>query len=190
MTEVSAVKETEDALRETHRLLLDAQRISGMRAWEEDLRTGIVKMDAAMLGDGEVRYGPLSREEAWNLIHPADRERLMELRRRTIEIGGPFETEYRMLRPDGVERVVLARGELLRDAAGRPERIVGIALDITDRKHAEEEAERSQRLLRLVLDTLPVGVAVLDKEANTVMFNPAFKRIWEDAITSAAARYA
>ncbi|MFL5393768.1 MAG: PAS domain-containing protein, partial [Myxococcales bacterium] len=188
--EVSAVKDTEDALSETQRLLLDAQRISGMRAWEEDLRTGVVKMDLAMLGDGEVRYGALSREEAWNLIHPADRERLMELRRRTIEIGGPFETEYRMLRPDGVERVMLARGELLRDAAGRPERIVGTALDITDRKHAEEEAERSQRLLRLVLDTLPVGVAVLDEEANTVMFNPAFKRIWEDAITSAAARYA
>ena len=191
LMDVSLVKETERALRETQRVLLEAQRIGQMRAWEEDLRTGVVQMDlATLLGDGEVRYGPRPREEAWNLIHPADRERMMELRRRTIETGGPFETEYRTLLADGVERVLLVRGELLRDPAGRPERIVGTALDITERKRAEEKAERSQRLLRLVLDTLPVGVMVLDKEANIVSFNPASERIWDDLIASGASRYA
>src|SRR4051812_31212561 len=150
LMDVSFVKETERALRETQRLLLEAQRIGQMRAWEEDLRTGIVRMDVGTrLESGEARYGSLPREEAWDLIHPADRERLWELRRRTIETGKPFEPEYTMRRPDGVERVVLLRGELLRDPHGRPERIVGTSLDVTERKRAEEQAEQSQRLLRL-----------------------------------------
>jgi len=64
-----------------------------MRSWEEDLRTGTVQMDVATLpGDGEVRYGSRPREEAWKLIHPADRERLLALRTRVIETGGSFET--------------------------------------------------------------------------------------------------
>ena len=50
-------------------------------------------------------------------------------------------------------------------------------------------AKQSQRLLRLVLDTLPVGVAVQDCDANIVMSNPAVRRLWGDIIESAQPRY-
>jgi signal transduction histidine kinase/PAS domain-containing protein len=147
--DVTGRARAEEALQETRRILLEAQRIGQVRAWEEDLRTGMVKTDlATLLGPEAVPYEALPREQAWKLIHPDDLPRLMELRRRTIEVGGPFQTEYRMVAPDGSERVIFVRGELVRDAAGEPERILGTALDITDRKRAEEALRKNERLLR------------------------------------------
>ncbi len=72
---------------------------------------------------------------------------------------------------------------------GNVDRVLWTATDITERKHAAEEGHRSQQLLRLVLDTLPVGVTVQDCDANIVMFNPASRRIWGDIIESALQRY-
>src|SRR5205085_729641 len=53
-----------------------------------------------------------------------------------------------------------------------------ILCDITDRKRAEEEVRRSERLMRIVLDALPVGVAVMDRSGNVILQNPASDRIW------------
>jgi two-component system NarL family sensor kinase len=68
--------------------------------------------------------------------------------------------------------------------------ILAIACDITDRKRAEEGLRRSERLLRLVLDTLPVGVSVLDLSGDIILSNPASQRIWSGSIRSGRKRYA
>jgi PAS domain S-box-containing protein len=139
----------EKALEEAQRLLLEAQRIGRVRGWKEDVRTGMVTLDLATpLGPAAVRQEAVPREETWKQIHPDDFPRLMELRRLTLEMGGPFETEYRVLEPGGGERVIFIRGELVRDADGKPEQLLGTALDITDRKRAEEKLRKSERLLR------------------------------------------
>ena len=182
----------ESALREAQRILLAAQRVGRIRAWEDDLRTGMVKLDpvGSAAGNGAGHFAQLTEEEAWKQIHPGDFPRMMELRRRIIEEGGPFETEYRLVQPDGTERNMLVRGELVRDAAGRPERVIGVSLDVTDRVRAEEEVRASQRLLQRVLDTLPLGVMVVDRAGNTVLSNPASSRIWGGVIVSGPERWA
>jgi two-component system sensor histidine kinase UhpB len=63
-------------------------------------------------------------------------------------------------------------------------------LDLTDRKRAEEAVRQSPELLRLVLATLPVGVAVLDKSGDIVLINAASKLIWGGMIASGQERYA
>jgi signal transduction histidine kinase/PAS domain-containing protein len=143
--DITERKRAEEVVHKRERQLLDAQRVGQVRLWEEDFRTVLVANDlATLLGEPPVPNLPRPREESWKMIHSGDLPRLMELRRRLLEDGGPFETEYRMVGPDGIERVVLARGELLRDAEGKPERILGTAVDITDRKRAEEALHRSE----------------------------------------------
>src|SRR5712692_10495508 len=181
----------ESALREAQRFLLAAQRVGRIRAWEDDLRTGMVKLDPVGPGAaaGAGHFEQLTEQEAWKVIHPGDLPRMMELRRRIIEEGGPFETEYRMVRPDVPERNILVRGELVRDAAGRPERIIGVSLDVTDRARGEEEVRASQRLLQAVLETLPVGVAVVDRAGDVLLSNPVSSRIWGGLIVAGPERW-
>lgn len=81
-------------------------------------------------------------------IHPDDRDPTRRAARRAMEGQGEYEAEYRMTAPGGATRCVSARGHVERDANGRPLRIRGVSLDITDRKRAEEEAAQLSADLR------------------------------------------
>jgi len=79
-------------------------------------------------------------------IHGDDRERVARIVEEQRETG--FETEFRVVRPDGSVRWIRDRGFPVRDQSGKLYRVAGIAEDITERKHAEDH-------LRLVIDTIP-----------------------------------
>jgi two-component system NarL family sensor kinase len=68
--------------------------------------------------------------------------------------------------------------------------ILAIACDVTNRKRAEEAFARSERLLRLVLEALPVSVAVVDVNGDIVLSNPAARHIWSEIIHDGRERYA
>ncbi len=70
------------------------------------------------------------------------------------------------------------------------ESVLQIATDITDRKCAQQAVAASERLLRVVLDTLPVGVAVMNPAGDIILNNPASRRIWGKMILPGAERYA
>lgn len=68
--------------------------------------------------------------------------------------------------------------------------VLGIACDITDRRRAEKARSDSERLLRVVLDTLPVGVAVVNPAGDIALINPASQRIWGGLIPLGPERFA
>jgi PAS domain S-box-containing protein len=68
--------------------------------------------------------------------------------------------------------------------------VLGITCDITHRKRVEEALAESERRLRVVLDTLPVGVAVVNPAGDIILNNPASKRVWSELIPSGPERYA
>jgi two-component system, NarL family, sensor kinase len=68
--------------------------------------------------------------------------------------------------------------------------VLAVCCDITARKQAEQALAQSERLLRTVLDALPVGVAVVDEGGNILLSNPASQRIWGGLIQSGPERYA
>ena len=82
--------------------------------------------------------------------------------------------EYRILRPDGLQRWIRARAWPICDDEGNVFRIAGIAEDITDRKQAEEVQRREQSLLDSVMRTTDVMLVLLDPQFNFVWVNPAY----------------
>jgi PAS domain S-box-containing protein len=88
-------------------------------------------------------------EEHWlRVLHPDDRERVLAEEQRTDQTGEPYRIEYRQIAGDG--RVVWVRDEatLVRDEEGNSLYWLGVQYDITERKQAEEERERTQEQLR------------------------------------------
>jgi PAS domain S-box-containing protein len=102
--------------------------------------------------------------EGWKkLVHPDDRPAVREAVQRASETGD-VAAEYRVLHPGGVTRWLQAKGRMLFDADGKPQRLIGFMLDVTDRHAAEDELRRLEKQLRLAqrleaMGTLAGGIA-------------------------------
>jgi PAS domain S-box-containing protein len=80
-------------------------------------------------------------------VHPDDRPVVRRVIEAAISTGDPFETEYRLARPDGSACWLSARGSVVRDASGGSTRLMGVIVDITQRKQAELESELQRQEL-------------------------------------------
>jgi PAS domain S-box-containing protein len=135
------------ALRESEARLRLAEEAAKAGIWEWDLRTnenfwseGIWKLYDNLPRSVQPSY------QSWRAtIHPEDRARAEEVVQEAARRGTEINLEWRVLTRDGTTRWLMSRGRPLRDAGGQAVRYLGIVLDITDRKHAEEELRQENR---------------------------------------------
>ena len=83
----------------------------------------------------------LNEKSFFNTMHPEDRVRVKHLVQLAIRSGENFECEYRIVLPDGKVRWINARGQLHPGSAGESDHLLGVSLDITERKQMEEQLE-------------------------------------------------
>ncbi len=119
------------------------------------------------------------------LLEPDLAERLAANDRAVIAGGNSLRSEERILTPQG-QRLFEAQKTLYHDLDGRPAGIIGIARDITERREAEDRAEREREdlqervaELRTLIEALPVGIAVaLDPDARQITANTALSEMF------------
>jgi signal transduction histidine kinase len=88
--------------------------------------------------------------EAWSaLVYPEDLRRVQKAVTAAIEGTGDCQIEFRIVQPNDTVKWILARAEVIRDEDGKAVQFVGVNIDITDRKHDEEELREAQKQLRL-----------------------------------------
>ncbi len=123
--------------------LLDlALQAANAGTWVYDVASGRAVLSAEMarqhgLGDAEIE---IDVERDWRpRILADDAERTLTDLGRAIATGGPFETEFRVLWPDGTVRWLTGLGRVESDATGTPVRVTGLSFDITQRKEAETQ---------------------------------------------------
>jgi two-component system, cell cycle sensor histidine kinase and response regulator CckA len=146
--DVTDREEAEEALRQSERRLARAQRVAGLGSWEVDLLTEKAEYSEEMLAIFGIRPERWdgTRRAFQEAIHPDDQGFVKEAVARAMEGGAPLNFDHRLVRPDGSLRVVSLQAEVVRDPAGRPVRLVGTVLDITDRKSVEEQLLQSQKM--------------------------------------------
>jgi PAS domain S-box-containing protein len=131
----------EDRLRDSEARLQLALDVGGMGIWQADLKTFEIVWwpgMAAIHGLGP-DAAPLRMRDYQHLIHPDDREMVVQALRYTVDRKGDSRVEYRVLWPDGNVHWVEARAKLLLDAQGEPRGVAGVCLDITSRKRVEND---------------------------------------------------
>jgi diguanylate cyclase (GGDEF)-like protein/PAS domain S-box-containing protein len=129
------------ALSESRAALTEAQELAHLGSFETDIESGEMRWSAELFrifGVDPARERPMLLYE---FDHPDDSEAVRREVDRARSEGGSFTLEHRILTRDGRERHVFERGRYSYEN-GKPKRIVGAILDITDRKLAEERLRR------------------------------------------------
>lgn len=121
---------------------------------------------------------PLDNEKFLAMIHPEDQEHVREALLAHFRGEADYGVDFRIMLADGRQRWLHARGRALRDDQGDPVRIAGSVYDITDRRTAIEEAEKSVSLLQATLESTADGILVVDRSMRIISWNEQFRRMW------------
>ena len=125
---------------------------ANLGTWDWDLRTKRViwSPDTERMFGLEPGTFDGKLETYMGFLYPEDRERVGIIIRHAIQTPGETGTDYdlRILRPDGTTRWIVARGAVVRDAQGKPVRMLGTVMDVTHQRLVEEERVRMERKLQ------------------------------------------
>jgi PAS domain S-box-containing protein len=151
------------------RIALEAGR---MGTWEYTIGTGAVKWSPGLEAIHGYAPGafPGTFEAFRDEIHPEDRERVLGAIGAAFEQRRDHHVEYRIVRADGTVRWVEGRGQLFCDQEGEPKRMVGVCLDVTERKQAEE-------MFRLGVEAAPAAMIMVDEHGSIVLVNALTERL-------------
>jgi PAS domain S-box-containing protein len=169
LRQLRRVEAGERALRESEERYALAMEGANEGHWDWDVATDRLFLSPKMImWAGLTADSVITTRAAWRaqiVIHPDDVPRFDAALRDHLEGRKPrYECEYRVRQPDGQWRWVYGRGRCLRDATGKPCRMVGSATDITAEKHAQVDKEHLEAQLRQsqkmeAIGTLAGGIA-------------------------------
>ncbi|MBD1911108.1 MULTISPECIES: PAS domain S-box protein [unclassified Leptolyngbya] len=143
--DVTDYKQVEEALRESEERLRLALTAAHMMVWDMDLQSNWMVVSANAQQIWGIQEG--TGEDFVAVIHPDDRLRVLQAVERAMAGGDTsYSQEYRVMSPDGTVRWLNSQGRIYLDDMGRGVRMLGVSVDVTERKQIE--AERAQLLER------------------------------------------
>ncbi len=168
------IRENEERLR----LGLQAGDLAGV--WDWDIRTGKVIWSRGLEKIHGMAPGtfPGTVDAVLDEIHSEDRKAVSDSIQRVLEKKQEHRVQYRIVRQDGSVRWVQGAGHLYCDAAGNPERMVGLCIDINDQKLAEEAFRESDLKFRSVIESANDAIILADETGIILSCNPSTVRIF------------
>jgi PAS domain S-box-containing protein len=188
--DITEKKVAEEAVRASEERLRLAQQVARIGAFERDIRTGVLTWTPEMESMYGLPVGSFDRTRTSfeNLLHPDDRERVIELLEGALKTGQPTSGEWRVVWPDGSVHWISGRWQVFMDESGDPSRVVGVDIDVTERKLAEEALmnlnrtleertgalQERQELLKIFVQNVPVGAVMLDRNMRYLQVSDRF----------------
>jgi len=157
--DITERKLADNAIREKEERLALATINNGVGIWDWNLQTQQMIWDDSMFALYHIhREDFIGTEEAWRAsLHPDDLARGDQEVADALSGKKPFETEFRVVWPNGEIRYIKAVAKVFRNDQGMPLRMLGINMDVTDRNKAEMELRESEDKFKYVFDHSPIG---------------------------------
>jgi PAS domain S-box-containing protein len=169
--DITGLKRAEEELRQSRDLLAFAMENAGAGSFDLDLATGRLEWSSELRKLHDVGPDEPVTFDSWiDGILPEDRERV-RADMAVARDAGEGVTQFRIRRRDGEIRWLEGRGRALRDENGVPVRIIGVSIDITQQKRAEEALSDRERQLRELADGMPQLVWINDAAGHAIYVN-------------------
>jgi PAS domain S-box-containing protein len=183
--DVTDRKQIELFLQRSEMRLRLALEISQAIAWERDLKTDQIHFSQVVTPVEHPRQ--MSYADAMELVHPDDRAELHQLNQSAIARGGTFRMEHRVRDPSYADewRWLSVHAQVLNDRDGQPIRMIGMSIDITDRKAIELALKNSEARYRIVTESSPVGIFRTDRSGRCIYANPKCLDILQQSLEEA-----
>jgi len=176
--DITARVEAERALRESREDLDRAQAVARTGSWRLDVESHSLSWSAETYRIFGISPGtPLTYESFLAAVHPEDRE-FVDRSWKAAVAGAPYDIEHRIA-AGGETKWVRERGDLKYNAAGKLLDAFGTVQDITDKKQAEQELLRLQRLTQHISDRAADAIFLTDENGRITYANPEAEHLFE-----------
>jgi PAS domain S-box-containing protein len=168
----SRLKRAERSLRDSEERMSLAAEAANLSMWVWD----VARDEVWMTDQGRAWFGigPDTRLDYATLnarVHPQDRVARDSAIRRAIETLGAYDVEYRVLLPDGTLRWIGARGHCMNIGETKGTRLLGVSMDVTAQKQAEDALRESEARFRTMANTAPVMIWMSGPDKLCTFFN-------------------
>jgi PAS domain S-box-containing protein len=174
------VTERTAALADANIHLTEAQRLASLGSWSWDVAQNVLSWSDQLceIYGIAAQAAPRTAEHFIDFVHPGDRAAVQESVSAALQSGNEFKHEERIVRPDGTIRHLESLGEVVRDDNGAPIRLLGICLDVTERKEAEKKLRDNEQSYRFLLKGVrDYAIYMLDAEGLVCSWNEGAERL-------------
>ncbi|MGB7894292.1 MAG: PAS domain S-box protein [Microcoleus sp.] len=177
LTEISRV---EAELKHNQERLQIAQQAGKIGTFEWNVQTGEVACTPEFEALYGLQAGGIDSYQSWvAMVHPDDRAATEQQVQAAAASGEELNIEFRICRPDKSVGWIACRAKVFQDDQGLPLRMIGVNVDISDRKQAEAARSHIHQTLEALIQACPLAITLLDCDDGTVkMWNPAAERIF------------
>ena len=177
-------QQANETLRQGEERLRMALTAARMAAWEIDLSTGNVVLsdNAAEVFGLPLDALPKLFDTGFNVVHPDDAERHKATVDKAVAEGGSYVSQFRLGgRDEGPTIWLEDRGHAVGNGSGQTTRLVGVVMDITERKLAEEAIRSGEARTRTILESIADGFYALDRDWRFTYVNSAGEKLLDRA---------
>ncbi|MBD2293428.1 PAS domain-containing protein [Anabaena sphaerica FACHB-251] len=189
-------KQAELALLQQEQHFKIALQTAKLGSWEHDLTTGVLTCSAQCKAHfGLPPDAEFTHETLFAALHPDDRPLVQAAIERSIAERIDYEVEERCYHPDGSLHSLIVRGQLVYDSKGTPVRLVGVTLDISERKQFEQSLQAADQRIFNILESITDAFVAFDRDWRYTYINQEAARMlgrspqellgqrWQEAFT-------